>query len=156
MFCVFVSQEGYYLNQGGLGLCDLDNSTIPKYCEFERFFEDDVSGALNISSYRIQILFIKAAALDAVLVHFRVMPPANTGVYEPDVAAVVGLLIQQVSDFNSTLYDGNVTIRVDPTWGVDGAYVFFCLLTWLMLACIKLFAFLDSENGANTCCQSIS
>jgi hypothetical protein len=41
---------------------------------------------------------------------------------EPDVAAVIGLLVQQVSDFRSPLYDGNVTLRVDPTWGVDGIY----------------------------------
>jgi hypothetical protein len=36
-------QENYFLNQGGLGVCDFDTTASPVYCEFERFFEDDVS-----------------------------------------------------------------------------------------------------------------
>ena len=67
--------DNYYLNQGGLGACDSNlAASSPKYCEFERFFEDDVSRALEISYYRVQILFVKKAAFDASLVHFRILP----------------------------------------------------------------------------------
>ena len=32
----------------------------------------------------------------------------------------IDILSNKVSDFHSNLYDGNVTIRVDPLWGVSG------------------------------------
>eukprot|EP01038_Epipyxis_sp_PR26KG_P012059 gene12059-16136_t len=120
-------KEGYYLNQGSLGICsniDALNSTLAAnfstYCEFERFFEDDVSRALNISYYRVQVLFIKTAALDAVLVHFRIQPPMTSN--EDSVEVAVANLIQQVGERNSTLYFGNVTLRTDPTWGVSQTF----------------------------------
>ena len=48
--------EGYYLNLGSKGACDVDGaSNYTAYCEFERFFEDDVSRALNITDYRVQV-----------------------------------------------------------------------------------------------------
>ncbi len=59
------------MNQGGLGLCDpgssVYNSSISAYCEFEKFFEEDISNALNISYYRVKILFIKLASLGTIL-----------------------------------------------------------------------------------------
>ena len=68
--------DGYYLNQGARGICDVEGAAnFSKYCEFERFFEDDISSVLNISDYRIQIMFIKKASFDSVLVHFRISPP---------------------------------------------------------------------------------
>ncbi len=103
--------EGYYLNQGSLGICnDPGASVVAKYCEFERFFEDDVSRALGIKYYRVQVLFVKVAALDSVLVHFRVMPPMRNET-ESDVTYAVADLTRQVSDSGSLLYSGNVTIR---------------------------------------------
>lgn len=120
-------EDGYYLNQGGSGLCDYfrSNSSLylinkyKQYCEFERFFEDDISRALSISYHRVQILFVKQAAMDAVLVHFRVDPPRE-GSGEVTVVGAIADLTMQVYDYSSKLYAGNVTIRVDPTWGVSG------------------------------------
>ena len=71
--------DNYYLNPGARGLCDVQGaSNYHTYCEFERFFEDDVSRALAISYYRVQIMFIKSAAYDSVLVYFRISPPKGT------------------------------------------------------------------------------
>lgn len=105
-------QEGYYLNQGSLGICNGEGGAynVSTYCEFERFFEDDVSRALNISYYRVQVLFIKSAAPDSVLVHFRIIPPMALA-NENNVTVSVGLLSEQVIDVKSPLYSGNVTIR---------------------------------------------
>jgi len=115
-------QKDYYLNQGNLGVCDsLYEKNYSTYCEFERFFEDDLSKALNVTYYRIQVLFIKSAALDAVLIHFRVLP-SKKGTHEPNVSFVIGNLIRQVSNPYSSLYKGNVTIRTDATWGVSGMF----------------------------------
>lgn len=113
-------QDGYFLNQGSEGTCNLLNGTAltEQYCEFERFFEDDVSGALNISYYRVQILFIKSAAYDSVLVHFRITPP-NRHSIEDDVTTAIYNLMSQVSNPFSQLYLGNVTVRVDSSWGVS-------------------------------------
>jgi hypothetical protein len=112
-------KEDYFLNQGGLGVCDyIDSTNFSDYCEFERFFEDDVSESLNISSFRVQIMFIKKASLDSVLVHFRINPPERN-VNEPNISTAIGNLMVQVMDYESALYAGNVTIRVDPLWGVS-------------------------------------
>ena len=101
---------------GGLGMCDTAASANNSmYCEFERFFEDDVSRALEISSYRVNILFVKRAAFDSVLVHFRINPPVRTS-NEPNVTVALANLHLQVHDINSELYKGNVTIRVDSLW----------------------------------------
>lgn len=120
--------DGYYLNQGGLAFCDSADIAeyLIDYCEFERFFEDDISRALNISFYRVQILFIKKSALDSVLIHFRILPPNRntTGVVEDTVSTAIANLASQVPDVTSLLYAGNVTIRVDMTWGVSGAITF--------------------------------
>lgn len=109
-------KDGYYLNQGSLGICDEANAyQVVQYCEFERFFEDDVSSALNISAYRVQVLFIKSSALDSVLVHFRITPPNATlsanSVLQADVTTALGHLYVQVGDPSSALYKGNVTLR---------------------------------------------
>lgn len=116
-------KDGYYLNQGGMGICDdaIGALQYETYCEFERFFEDDVSHALNISYYRVQIMFIKTAALDQVYVYFRINPPKPTaGLKELTVTDAVAYLTIQVQDRHSALYGGNVTVRVDSLWGVSG------------------------------------
>ena len=103
------------------GQCDtLGASNYSQYCEWERFFEDDVSRALNISYYRVQIMFVKTASFDSVYVHFRISPPDNTfGENERNISSSITYLEELVADGNSTLYDGNVTIRVDSLWGVS-------------------------------------
>ena len=117
--------DNYYMNQGGRGLCDTEDSiNFARYCEFERFFEDDVSRALQISYYRVQIMFIKKASFDAVLVHFRITPPNPndvliTGIAEPSISECILDLTFLVAQTNSTLYEGNVTIRTDPVWGLS-------------------------------------
>ena len=104
-------QEGYYLNQGSLGICnDVGALNFTEYCEFERFFEDDVSRALNISYYRVQVLFIKLSSLDSVLVHFRIIPKMAESM-EPNTTVAIANLYMQVVDPESELYKGNVTIR---------------------------------------------
>lgn len=104
-------QEGYYLNQGSLGICNIpDAIDVSEYCEFERFFEDDVSRALNISFYRVQVLFVKTASLDSVLVHFRIIPKMRDSP-EANVTTAIANLYTQVVDPGSELFKGNVTIR---------------------------------------------
>ncbi len=104
-------EEGYYLNQGSLGVCDTILAVnYSMYCEFERFFEDDVSRALNISYYRVQVLFIKSSSLDSVLVYFRIIPP-KVFAREDNVTSAIANLMLQVNDIDSELYRGNVTIR---------------------------------------------
>lgn len=103
--------EGYYLDQGSLGICDIEGAAnYSTYCEFERFFEDDVSRALNISYYRVQVLFIKSSSLDSVLVSFRINPPAPNSKESNNTMAIANLQLQ-VADISSELYKGNVTIR---------------------------------------------
>ena len=120
-------KDGYYLNQGSLAICDdpLGAYQAALYCEFERFFEDDVSEALGIDYYRVQILFIKSSALDSVLVHFRITPPdTSNGTSAANVTSAIGHLYVQVNDPSSQLYKGNVTIRT-------GTECFFVICTFL-------------------------
>ena len=119
--------DGSLLNQGGLGSCDVAEEAvfIPKYCEFERFFEQDISRALNISINNIQILFIKAQSPDSVIVQFRLFPYTtynNSETLTVSASELMVRLISQVYSTNSSLYNGNVTIRVDPTWGLDDQF----------------------------------
>jgi hypothetical protein len=64
---------------------------------------------------------VKSSALDSVLVHFRVDPAKHSSI-EANVSTAIADLVQQISDPHSALYDGNVTIRVDSIWGVDGNF----------------------------------
>jgi hypothetical protein len=102
-------QEGYYLNQGSLGICNLEGAqNFEKYCEFERFFEDDVARSLSISSYRVQIMFVKKASLDQVHVFFRILPSKRDST-ERNITRAIAYLITQVLDTSSELYKGNVS-----------------------------------------------
>jgi hypothetical protein len=114
--------DDYYINYGGLGFCDADSEDLPveyiQYCEFERFFEDDIARALNISYFRVQILFVKKASLDSSLIHFRLLPPPPNSTETSLLTTLADLTIQML-DTDSTLYHGNVTIRVDQQWGIS-------------------------------------
>ena len=121
--------DGSYLNFGARGTCESEvASNFSTYCEFERFFEDDVSRSLGIMYYRVQVMFIKKASLDSVYVYFRISPPdveRSKQLGQPperNISSSIELLVQKVQDFQSDLYDGNVTIRVNPQWGVAGRY----------------------------------
>jgi len=121
---ISISNEGdtnAFITHGGLRTCDKNDAWIHSYyCEFERFFEDDIANALSIVPYRVQIFFVKYAGLDSVLTHFRILP-ARPGSSERTVLECLEELHVQVrAPYNSSLYAGNVTIRTDPTWGVSG------------------------------------
>ncbi|KAJ8613683.1 hypothetical protein CTAYLR_003143 [Chrysophaeum taylorii] len=86
------------------------------YCEWERYFEEDVSRAVGVSRERVEVLFVRPAAPDSVLAHFRIFPALEA----PTVVFAVGRLLAQVGNLTSELYDGNVTVKVDAAWGVSG------------------------------------
>jgi len=115
--------DNYYLNYGALEFCDTMQFAFnyAKYCEFERFFEDDIARALHMKYFQVQIQFIKKAAHDAVLIYFRLLPPERDSGGKSIVTAMADL-VSQVSDTTSALYAGNVTIRTDPIWGVAGKF----------------------------------
>jgi len=69
----------------------------------------------------VQTLFIKKASYDSVIVYFRIIPPQRNA-KENNVTLALADLIVQVHDIESELYKGNVTIRVDPIWGVSEEY----------------------------------
>jgi hypothetical protein len=100
-----------YINLGGLNVCNREGaSNFSYYCEFERFFEDDLSLALNISYYRVKILFIKRAAVDGVYIYFRISPSRRDST-ELDVPSAVAALIMQVQDLSSLLYQGIIRLK---------------------------------------------
>lgn len=117
--------DGYYLNQGGLNLCDVNGTNVGmnpyvddgsgsfnqtliptdiiRYCEFEYMFEQDIAKSVDIDSRRVQVLFIKEAAPDASLVHFRIYPPF----INQDASAIA--VSPEVNVVNTTLdYDSGV------------------------------------------------
>lgn len=67
------------------------------YCQFELWYRQDLARALNISLGRIQVLFIKNASLDSVLVHTRFSPPNNWTHAEHNISNTISLLSKQVS-----------------------------------------------------------
>jgi hypothetical protein len=115
-------RQGYFINLGGLGTCDSDDRLqYLQYCEFEDYFEQDIAQALNISLYRVHIMFIKSAALDSVYVSFRIFPPMR-GSKEDSITSAIQNLSRQLKHLHSELYRGNVTIRTDPVYGISNDY----------------------------------
>ena len=98
-----------YIDLGGRGTCDRNNSiNYFYYCEFERYFERDISRALNISTYRVHVLFVKKAAEDSVYIYFRIFPSRRDST-EFNVPTAIGHLLTQVHDQGSALYQGQST-----------------------------------------------
>lgn len=98
-----------YLNQGSDEYCkryssllslysyQWANLTGPRiYCQFESFYRQDLSLALNISMSRVQVLYVKEAARDWVLVHTRFYPPTNFSTAETNTSTAIFDLAQQV------------------------------------------------------------
>ncbi|CAM9699013.1 unnamed protein product, partial [Laminaria digitata] len=119
-------REGYYLNQGAQGWCETGrktgNATITEssYCQWETWFIADVSGALVLlDPGRVSVLFVKRAAADAVLVHFRVGQPSDYAA-EVTVDEAAAELLSQLQNASSALFAGNVTYSTDPMWGLSG------------------------------------
>ena len=69
------------LRQGGYRQCILSNqSSISSYCEFEELFRSDVSNHLQMAVENIEVLLIKSASEDAILVYFRIYPRKQNGI----------------------------------------------------------------------------
>lgn len=68
---------------------------------------------------RVEVLFVKRAAADAVLVQFRLGEPSDYAT-EMTVDEAVAELLDQIRNASSVLFTGNVTVSVDPTWGLSG------------------------------------
>jgi hypothetical protein len=117
-------KDGYYLNQGSLLSCDfVFSSVLHSYCEFESMFEDDIAKATNISTSRVATLFVKKAAPDSVLVHFRILPPRSSSPLERSILDVMQELQAQLTNASSRLFMGNVTLRTDSTWGLSQSHM---------------------------------
>lgn len=116
----------HYLNQGSERWCfsTADNAAT-SYCEFEDYFRGDLAYALGLHPQLIDVLFVKPEGEGSVVVTFRLLPDDNIIDGQNSTSAAVWVnhhidqLIEQISDLDSALYRGNVTFRVDPTWGVS-------------------------------------
>lgn len=114
----------YYLNQGAQRWCDNGRSSSgiidSAYCRWESWFIADISEALApLDPERVGVLFVKRAAADAVLVQFRLGEPSDYAT-EMTVDEAVAELLGQIRNSSSALFAGNVTVSVDPTWGLSG------------------------------------
>ena len=114
------SEHGRYLNQGSLQTCTNNHGL---YCSFEKYLIDDMEMALGLQPGQFRILFIKEADLHSVIVSFRLIPEVSLESIGQDIAWVQSKvldIIGQISDSGSLLYTGNVSFKVDPTWGISG------------------------------------
>ncbi len=121
--------HGRYLNQGSLGHCRDGVGSL--YCTFEKYLRDDVERALDLQPGQFTIRFIKEQDRHSVVVDFRLIPPylvdSNVtadhdrvdGQCVAWIHSKLQQLIDQMSDAWSSLYSGNVTFRIDPTWGIS-------------------------------------
>ena len=118
---VIDSVHGKYLNQGSLQACVLTDQIQSKYCIFEGHLIDDIEKALQIESGKFIVLFIKDEDRHSVVVTFRLVPNVSSDTNTDDwVNSNVEELIRQISDPTSSLYSGNVTFKIDSTWGISG------------------------------------
>jgi len=121
------SEHGRYLNQGSLRTCaandystHLVNNT---YCKFEKYLIQDMERALDLQPGQFVVLFIKEADRHSVIVSFRLIPEVSMNNTGQDIAWVeskVKELVTQIADSESLLYSGNVSFKIDPTWGISG------------------------------------
>ena len=115
-----------YLNQGSERWCLLKNTAIlaTPYCMFEDSFKTDVARTLELEHPQlVDVLFVKPEGEGSVVVSFRLLPnptePNSTSSTVWGENHRIDQLVEQISDLDSALYRGNVTFRVDPTWGVS-------------------------------------
>lgn len=115
-----------YLNQGSFQSCSKDENADSLYCIFESHLIQDMEQSLGLPSGRFVVLFMKESGKNAVVVSFRLVPDTSllgssksTSVVDW-IQSVVTNFLDQMSDYESPLYKGNLTFRIDPTWGVSG------------------------------------
>ena len=115
-----------YLNQGSLQSCSEEKNTDSLYCTFESHLAQDMEHSLGLQSGQYVVLFMKESGKNAVIVSFRLVPDISLTATSDGtsvvgwIQSVVTNLVDQISDSESPLYKGNLTFRIDPTWGVSG------------------------------------
>ncbi|KAL3801395.1 hypothetical protein HJC23_007005 [Cyclotella cryptica] len=118
-------QHERYLNQGSLQSCSNESNADNMYCTFERHLIQDVGQSLGLKSGQFLVLFIREADWGSVIVSFRLVPNASMETTTEGnpfihwIESTVADLVSQISDSSSRLYSGNVTFRIDPTWGIS-------------------------------------
>ncbi|KAL7554304.1 hypothetical protein ACHAWF_017742 [Thalassiosira exigua] len=120
---VINSDHGRYLNQGSLQSCSDPAHSDSKYCAFEQYLVGDIEAALSLQSGQCIILFVKEADRHSVIVSFRLIPYVSLKSNAQDVAWVQMKIVdlhEQILQLSSILYSGNVSFKVDPTWGISG------------------------------------
>jgi len=108
-------RDGNFLNQGSSRWCEESANNKTVYCDFEFMFRSDLAKALAIESNYIDVKFVKAFGLGNVLIYFRFLSTNFAWIDHQ-----ISMLNEQVANEDSELYHGNVTVRIDKTWGVSG------------------------------------
>lgn len=68
-------KETNYLNEGSERWCEDSANIDSSYCEFELLFREDIARTLGLAHLEeVQVLFVKPAGKDSVLVFFRFIP----------------------------------------------------------------------------------
>lgn len=110
-----------YLNQGSLRSCSDKANSGSLYCRFEHDLVEDMETSLGLQRGQFVVLFMKEADRNAVAVSFRLVPDSSISVEIEDwIGSTVSNLIDQISNQSSQLYKGNVSFKIDPTWGISG------------------------------------
>ena len=71
----------YVLNQGSVRWCEDSSNSETSYCEFENYFREDLSLALQCSATNVELLFIKPSGEGSVFMTFRLIPPESVYLY---------------------------------------------------------------------------
>ena len=94
---VEVFNNSRVLKQGSERWCEDTMNIDSPYCEFETFFREDISNALNCKVTNINVLFMKPSGEDGVIITFRFIPPQSSMSYNTSwVEAKATLLVHLV------------------------------------------------------------
>jgi hypothetical protein len=110
---------------GNIGICNDQSHIFVAYCDFEHVFRSDLAMALSIEPTSITVLFVKPYSIDSVVVHFR-LNSGNTGL--DDIAWTkqrIDDLSMQLKNFSAPVFSGNVTLRLDVSYGISGHHTVY-------------------------------
>lgn len=97
-----LDNDDYVLNQGSERWCEDSSNSDTSYCEFENYFREDLSLALQCSATNVDLLFIKPSGEDSVFMTFRLIPPESLYLYNTSwVESKASLLVAFVSSSQS-------------------------------------------------------